>query len=65
MSIGGYVGIKFEGAIDEFAIFNSMLTGQNVTDIYNAAQVPEPTTLCLLGLGILCLRKKRYLRHAA
>jgi len=60
MSIGGSSGTKFEGALDEFAIFNSQLTGQNVTDIYNAAQVPEPATLCLLALGgMVLLGRKR------
>ena len=65
LSIGGYTGAKFEGAIDEFAIFNSQLTGQDVTDIYNAAQVPEPATIALLSFGLLCLRKKRQLHNAA
>ena len=65
MSIGGYTGAKFEGSIDEFAIFNSQLTSQDVADIYNAAQVPEPATIALLGLGTFLLRKKRYLHHAA
>jgi hypothetical protein len=66
MSIGSYTGMKFTGAIDEFAIFNSALTGQNVIDIYNAAQVPEPATLCLLALGgMFLLRKKRHFCHAA
>ena len=59
MSIGGYAGAKFEGTIDEFAIFNSQLTGQDVTDIYNAAQVPEPATIMILGLGAIALIKKR------
>ena len=59
MSIGGYTSTKFEGAIDEFAIFGSQLTGQDVTDIYNAAQVPDPTTLCLLGLGAVMLLGRR------
>jgi hypothetical protein len=59
LSVGGYGGKMFEGTIDEFAIFNSQLTGQNVTDIYNAAQVPEPATIMILGLGAIALIKKR------
>jgi hypothetical protein len=59
LSIGGSSGTKFEGALDEFALFNSMLTGQNVTDIYNAAQVPEPATICLIGLGALVSCRRR------
>ncbi|MFC1739772.1 LamG-like jellyroll fold domain-containing protein [Planctomycetota bacterium] len=55
LHIGGYTGANFDGTIDEFAIFGSTLTSQNVTDIYNAAQVPEPTTVCLLALGGMVL----------
>ena len=59
LNIGGYLGAKFDGTMDEFAIFGSQLTAQNVTDIYNAAQVPEPATVCILGLGALALCRRR------
>ncbi|MCJ7692987.1 MAG: PEP-CTERM sorting domain-containing protein [Sedimentisphaerales bacterium] len=59
LSIGGYGGNKFAGTIDEFAIFGSQLTGQNVIDIYNAAQVPEPATIMILGLGAAVLVRRR------
>ena len=57
--IGGYTGASFEGTVDEFAIFNSQLTGQNVTDIYNAAQVPEPATIMILSLGAAVFTRRR------
>ncbi|MCJ7693425.1 MAG: PEP-CTERM sorting domain-containing protein [Sedimentisphaerales bacterium] len=59
LSVGGYGGMMFEGAIDEFAVFNSQLTSQNVTDIYNAAQVPEPATIMILGLGAAMFGRKK------
>lgn len=57
--IGGYLGSSFDGSMDEFAVFSSILTSQDVADIYNAATVPEPATVGLLGLGALLFRKKR------
>lgn len=56
--IGGYLGSSFDGSMDEFAVFSSILTSQDVADIYNAATVPEPATVCLLGLGAFFFRKK-------
>ena len=59
LSIANYSGSKFNGTMDEFAIFDSQLTSQNVTDIYNAAQVPEPATMMILGLGAVVLIRRR------
>ena len=59
LHVGGYTGSYFEGVIDEFAIFNSKLTSQNVTDIYNAAQVPEPATIMILSLGAAVFIRRR------
>jgi hypothetical protein len=59
LHIGGYTGTNFDGTVDEFAIFNSQLTGQNVTDIYNAAQVPEPATIMIISLGAAVFIRRR------
>jgi len=59
LNIGGYTSTNFDGTIDEFAIFGSTLTSQNVSDIYDAALVPEPATVCFLGLGALVLCRRR------
>jgi len=55
LRMGGYGGPRFDGTIDEFTIFGSILTGQNVSDIYDAALVPEPATGLLLVLGAMPL----------
>ena len=57
--LGQYGTDLFDGSIDEIAVFDYELTGQNVTDIYNAAQVPEPATIMILGLGAAVLMRRR------
>ncbi|UCC22019.1 MAG: PEP-CTERM sorting domain-containing protein [Planctomycetota bacterium] len=58
--LGQYDTDKFHGTVDELAVFDYELSSQNVSDLYDAANpVPEPATICLLGLGALVLIKRR------
>jgi hypothetical protein len=43
----------FKGWIDEVAIFNRALSPQEIIYLYQLANVPEPTTLSLAGIGLL------------
>ena len=45
------------GSVDEMALFGTVLTDQNILDLYNA--IPEPATLGLLILGGLAFLKHR------
>jgi len=45
----------YEGWIDEVAIYNSALSADRIEAHYEAGVVPEPSTLVLLGIGLLAL----------
>lgn len=47
------------GAIDDWRLYNGVLTAQEVADIRAMGGVPEPTTIALLGLGGLALLRRR------
>jgi len=49
----------YNGQIDGLAVFGSALSGTDIAGLYAAAQVPEPTTLALLGLGSLAFLRNR------
>jgi hypothetical protein len=56
LTIGGRTwnpSSAFDGQIDESAVFNYALTSQEVSDLYQAAVVPEPSTLAVVGLGAI------------
>ena len=67
MTIGAYHDddeyYGFEGIIDDVAYWNRALTPADVAYLYNGGAgnpVPEPVTLCLLGLGglgLICRRR--------
>lgn len=56
----GDLNTFFRGSIDEFSIYNNVLSSSQITAHYNAA-VPEPSVALLLGgAGLVCLLKLRH-----
>lgn len=54
-ALGNTGGNPFGGVIDEVRVYNRVLYGPEITELY---LIPEPTSLLLLGLGGLLLRRK-------
>lgn len=54
-----YGGNDLNGRIDELAVFDKALSASEIQGLYDAAGVPEPTTLALLGLGSLAFLRLR------
>jgi hypothetical protein len=46
---------SFNGAIDDVRIYNRALTASEVNVVYHSTDVPEPSTLVLLGIGAISL----------
>jgi MYXO-CTERM domain-containing protein len=53
----------FAGLIDEVAVFNTALTGQELMAFYRTAMVPEPSSALLGLLGLLWLFSRRQRRR--
>jgi hypothetical protein len=53
-----YMNNSLTGALDEVAVYDTVLSSGRIADHY-AAGIPEPTTIALLGLGFGLLRRKR------
>ncbi|MDB6019813.1 MAG: hypothetical protein JWR19_4302 [Pedosphaera sp.] len=43
------------GVLDELSTWNSQLSGSQINDQFNSLIVPEPSTLALLGTGVMVL----------
>jgi hypothetical protein len=46
----------FDGVIDDVRVYNRVLSGTEITELYN---IPEPATLLLLALGMVVVRIRR------
>jgi hypothetical protein len=61
-TLGAYLGESshwegfFSGLIDDVRLYDRALNSTEIADLY---AIPEPTTLLLLGLGAVILRRKR------
>ena len=52
-----------DGAIDELAIFDRALSAAEVDQLYDAAFVPEPSSMALLALGLAAMTACRFRRR--
>jgi hypothetical protein len=50
-------GVSLDGALDDFRIYDRALSANDVGEL--AAMIPEPTTIALLALGGLALRRRK------
>jgi hypothetical protein len=52
-------GATWAGAMDEFTIWDSVLSQDDITGLYDNNVVPEPVSILLLGLGSLPLLRRK------
>lgn len=50
---------RYDGSIDELYIFDEAIDAGTVDSLFNSNTVPEPGSLALLGLGGLCVLRRR------
>ena len=63
----GSQNFPLKGSADEVAIWSRALTDGEITTLYNGGagtQIPEPSTLALLAMGVLALEGTRAARRA-
>jgi hypothetical protein len=50
----GWDGV-YTGLVDDVAVYNTVLSSQQVSSLYNAMTIPEPSAITLLMGGALSL----------
>ncbi len=54
---------EFQGYMDDITMYNEALTEGQIRDLFmntDINTVPEPTSICLLGLGIISIFRKKF-----
>lgn len=59
VGVGNGGGNAYDGQIDELYIFDEAISSEVVGSLFTSNAVPEPTSLALLGLGGLCMLRRR------
>ena len=60
----GCTDYNWQGKIDDVRVFDTALSQSDVTSLYRATEVPEPSTLAIFALGMIGLASRRFKKQS-